>query len=98
MFWYHHNPGGWGWFAMPAGMILFWALLIAIGVLVFRALSRSGGTSPYGPPPQRPHHGPALAPEELLAERFARGEIDEDEYRRRLDVLRETAGPRPTKT
>jgi putative membrane protein len=31
-------------------------------------------------------------PEQLLAERFARGEIDEDEYRRRLDTLRGT-GP-----
>ena len=28
------------------------------------------------------------APERLLAERFARGEIDEEEYRRRLAVLR----------
>ncbi|MEV7960483.1 SHOCT domain-containing protein, partial [Streptomyces sp. NPDC088141] len=27
--------------------------------------------------------------EDLLAERFARGEIDEDEYERRLTVLRE---------
>ena len=26
-------------------------------------------------------------PEELLAERFARGEIDEQEYRTRLDTL-----------
>jgi putative membrane protein len=26
--------------------------------------------------------------EGMLAERFARGEIDEDEYRRRLEVLR----------
>jgi putative membrane protein len=27
--------------------------------------------------------------ERVLAERYARGEIDEDEYRRRLDVLKE---------
>nr|WP_076971309.1 SHOCT domain-containing protein [Streptomyces sparsogenes] len=27
--------------------------------------------------------------EDLLAERFARGEIDEDEYKRRLALLRE---------
>jgi putative membrane protein len=31
-------------------------------------------------------------PEQLLAERFARGEIDESEYRARLDVLAGTAG------
>ncbi|WP_037972432.1 SHOCT domain-containing protein [Streptomyces sp. NRRL WC-3742] len=36
-------------------------------------------------------HGPA--PEQVLAERFARGEIDEEEYRRRLDVLRSAGGP-----
>ena len=33
----------------------------------------------------RPAEG--RAPEQVLGERFARGEIDEDEYRRRLDVL-----------
>jgi putative membrane protein len=106
MFWYGHDPGGWGWFAMSAGMILFWAVLITVGVLVFRALSRPGGGPPpsYGTPPaydapaRRPRHGPPPAPEQLLAERFARGEIDEDEYRRRLGVLRETAGPRLTKS
>jgi putative membrane protein len=42
------------------------------------------------------HHGPAAPgpqpgrrPEDLLAERFARGEIDDEEYRRRIVVLRE---------
>ncbi|WP_431684080.1 SHOCT domain-containing protein [Kitasatospora sp. KL5] len=30
----------------------------------------------------------------MLAERFARGEIDADEYRHRLETLR-TAGPPP---
>ncbi|MFZ4247511.1 SHOCT domain-containing protein [Streptomyces griseoincarnatus] len=39
------------------------------------------------------------AAEQVLAERFARGEIDEDEYRRRAAVLRgdvpHTGGPSP---
>ena len=41
---------------------------------------------------------PGPSPEQFLAERFARGEIDEDEYNRRLTVLRETTecGPRPS--
>jgi putative membrane protein len=112
MFWYGHDPGGWGWFAMSAGMILFWAVLITVGVLLFRALSRPGGgqRASYDTPPthntppthdtpsQRPRHDLPPAPEQVLAERFARGEIDEDEYRRRLGVLRETAGPRLTKS
>jgi putative membrane protein len=33
----------------------------------------------------------------VLAERFARGEIDDEEYRRRLDTLR-TAGGTVTRT
>ncbi|MGQ4419668.1 SHOCT domain-containing protein, partial [Streptomyces sp. SAS_269] len=37
MFWYDHDAG-WGWFAMSVGMLLFWALIIALGVLLYRAL------------------------------------------------------------
>ncbi|MBA2948903.1 SHOCT domain-containing protein [Streptomyces himalayensis] len=83
MFWFDHGVGGWGWLAMSITMILFWALIITAAVLLFRALGR-----------QREHtHTPAgPAPEQTLAERFARGEIDEEEYRRRLAVLRD-AGP-----
>lgn len=32
MFWYDHNSSGWGWFAMSAGMILFWALILIAAV------------------------------------------------------------------
>ena len=48
----------------------------------------------HGPHGHR--HGPVLGratPEELLAERFARGEIDEQEYRLRLDTLHDRSGP-----
>ncbi|WP_391858311.1 SHOCT domain-containing protein [Streptomyces silvisoli] len=42
----------------------------------------------------RPHaHIDAPSPEQLLAERFARGEIDEYEYRRRLATLRDASSP-----
>src|SRR5882757_5992310 len=34
-------------------------------------------------------YGSACAAEDVLAERFARGDIDEDEYRRRMTALRE---------
>ncbi len=34
MFRYDHDVGGWGWFAMSAGMIFFWAVIIALGVLL----------------------------------------------------------------
>ncbi|GGR84117.1 hypothetical protein GCM10010269_24080 [Streptomyces humidus] len=93
MFWYGHDPSGWGWFVMSVGMVFFWGLVIAIGVLLFRTLSRPA--EPRMPGPER--SGPVA--EQVLAERFARGEIDEDEYRRRLAVLRDRdgAGPRPDK-
>ncbi|MFC4463573.1 SHOCT domain-containing protein [Streptomyces xiangluensis] len=83
MFWYGHDVSGWGWFAMSASMILFWALIITAAVLLFRALNR----------PHEHTHTPSApqTPEQVLGERFARGEIDEEEYRRRLNALH--AGP-----
>ncbi|MBO1334422.1 SHOCT domain-containing protein [Streptomyces sp. VRA16 Mangrove soil] len=84
MYWYDHDGGGWGWFAMSAGMLLFWLLIGLAAVLAFRALSRTERTLP----PR------GAGPEQLLDERFARGDIDEDEYRRRREVLAtRTAGP-----
>ncbi|MEW2048065.1 SHOCT domain-containing protein [Streptomyces sp. NPDC005476] len=92
MFWYGHDPSGWGWFAMSVGMVLFWAVLIALGVLLFRASSRPAEPGATTGPEQR---GPVA--EQVLAERFARGEIEEDEYRRRLTVLRSPDSPRSGK-
>ncbi|TPQ15740.1 SHOCT domain-containing protein [Streptomyces sporangiiformans] len=79
MFWYGHDVSGWGWFAMSASMIVFWALIITAAVLLFRALNR----------PHEHTHTPGApqTPEQVLGERFARGEIDEEEYRRRLNAL-----------
>jgi putative membrane protein len=37
--------------------------------------------------------GRPRGPEQILARRFAAGEIDEEEYRGRLAALRNTAGP-----
>ena len=77
---------GWGgWLAMCT-MVLFWAALITAVVVAIRYLSQS---QPRGRTPT-----PALTEgrtdaENVLAGRFARGEIDEDEYRRRVAVLSE---------
>ncbi|MEU6378762.1 SHOCT domain-containing protein [Streptomyces sp. NPDC046909] len=76
MYFNRHDMSGWDWFAMSISTVLLWALLITVAVLLFRTLNRT-------PEPPRTE-----SPEGLLAERFARGEIDEDEYRRRLTVLR----------
>ncbi|MFF7444038.1 SHOCT domain-containing protein [Streptomyces sp. NPDC008122] len=80
MFWYGNGLNGWGWFAMSAGMVLFWGLLITVAVMAFRALDRAA---------ERPSASrPAAPAEQILSERLARGEIDEEEYRRRLTALR----------
>ncbi|MET8326301.1 SHOCT domain-containing protein [Streptomyces sp. NPDC005181] len=84
MFWYDHDVSGWGWFAMSASMILFWALIITSAVLLFRALNRA---------PEHTHPYTWPAPEQLLAERFARGDIDDEEYQRCLAALRSSGPP-----
>ncbi|MER6185903.1 SHOCT domain-containing protein [Streptomyces sp. NPDC001652] len=76
MYWNRHEMNGWDWFAMSAGSVLIWVLLITVAVLLFRTLNRTS----------EPSHGDSA--ERLLAERFARGEIDEEEYWRRMSVLR----------
>ncbi|MFF2511282.1 SHOCT domain-containing protein [Streptomyces sp. NPDC058086] len=92
MMWYDGGWGwGWGgWFFMAIFMVLFWALVIAGIVALVRYLTGSRHGHQAGPPSSsgEPGWGSRRA-EELLAERFARGEIDEDEYKRRLALLRE---------
>ncbi|NUK33629.1 SHOCT domain-containing protein [Streptomyces lunaelactis] len=83
-FWFDHDVSGWGWFAMSASMILFWALIITAVVLLLRAV---GQTS------EHTHSPKGHSPEQVLAERFARGEIDEEEYRRRLATLHASGPP-----
>lgn len=90
MFWYDHGMNGWGWAAMAIGMVLFWGLVIGAGVLLFRAFSRDNNTPGPGVPPDGRPNGQAKGrptPEQLLAERYARGEIDDEEYHRRLATL-----------
>ena len=84
MWWYH---GNWvAWLAMTLGMLVFWGLVIWAFLALARA-SEGGGPRRGGPPREQ-------APEEILAERFARGEIDEDDYRRRLEALRKPTAHR----
>ena len=88
MYWYGNGMSGWGYALMTISMVLFWGALIAAAVALVRYFSGAGqrGRGETTAAPMPPAAQPP-APEQLLAERFARGEIDEDEYRRRLDVL-----------
>jgi putative membrane protein len=69
-------------------MVLFWVAVI-FGIVALIRYAGWGGQRWGG---QRGGESPEpAAPERLLAERFARGEIDEQEYRQRLAAL-QTAG------
>ena len=70
---------------MMIGNVLFWVVIIIGLIALIRYLGRGDRTTS--------ETTLRRTPEELLAERFARGEIDEPEYRQRLDTLRQ--GPRP---
>ncbi|HWJ80620.1 MAG TPA: hypothetical protein VNS55_00175 [Nocardioides sp.] len=79
MGWYHGGTWGWGgWILMVLAMALVWGAVIAAIVVLFRSDAAGAGGR------RTPRH-----PEEILRERFARGEIDETEYRLRSDILHE---------
>ncbi|MBD9733362.1 SHOCT domain-containing protein [Streptomyces sp. H28] len=66
---------------------LFWALVIGGGLALLR---RTAGHGRRGP--RRPAARDDNSPLTVLGHRFASGEIDEDEYWRRLSVLDEQFG------
>lgn len=70
--WPYMGPMGW-W------MALWWVLGLAVLVLLVWMVTRAGGAFP----------GRADdTPEQILKRRYARGDIDREEYQRRLDDLR----------
>ena len=77
MMWYGHDLGGWGYALMVIGMLAFWGLLVVGIALLIRGPGRSGPTD-----------GGIRNPEQVLAERFADGQIDQKEYTDRLTTLR----------
>ena len=81
MIWYDHSSGWgwWGWLLMAAVMLVFWV------IVVWGVVGLVRNSTPTPPDPS--------GPEQLLAERFARGEIDEAEYNQRLQTLRPNRTP-----
>lgn len=67
----------WMWLLAMGAQLLFWIVLIWVGVYLFRRWSKSQGTRP----------GDAGSAYNILRERYARGEIDTEEYLRRKQDL-----------
>ncbi len=79
----HSWGGGWGWGYMifgPLMMIAFVGAIVVLAVLLVRWLG-SGSTGPAALPPDR------KTPLDILQERFARGEIDKEEFEERKRLL-----------
>lgn len=77
---YWHYPGTMGW-AGGVGMLVLMVLVLAAVVSLAVVLARRGPRPP----------SPAGTARRILDERFARGEIDQEEYHRRRDALDRTS-------
>ena len=67
--------GDWGWSAWLVMSLMMLAFL-ALVIWVFLSVARRGGSNRHD------------SGEDILADRFARGEIDENEYRHRRELIR----------
>jgi putative membrane protein len=75
----YYGPGiGWGMALMIIANLVLWGLLIVAGVMVARNI-RAGQAVSATPT--------EVSPQQIAAQRFARGEIDEEEYQHLLQVL-----------
>lgn len=71
---------GFGWAGMGIGMLVFWGVIIAAVVVLVRGIGggRSGGSEPGVR---------GKAPLDILGERYARGEIDKNEFEQKRHDL-----------
>ena len=72
MMWW--NGSGWAWLWMSVMMVAFWG---GVGALIFLVVRSGSKTLPEA----------RSDPEDILAERFARGEISAEEFHERKKVL-----------
>jgi len=83
---YGWNGGGWGWGAwlfMAVMMVIFWGAVITGIVMAVRYYGRNRQN-----PTPAAAGGDSDTAMRVLDERFARGEIDAEEYTKRRDLLR----------
>lgn len=80
MGWYGNGMSSGGWIVMVLAMAAFWTLVVVAVMALFRG-SRNTDTAP--------HAVGRRDPSAILEERFARGEIDAEEYHARQAILRD---------
>jgi putative membrane protein len=84
------RDGGWSgadWVLMGVGMLVFWTLVVAGVVWLVRGLRAPVSRSARGQDGQtRPGTDWSHA-RAILDERYARGDIDDEQYRTRRDLL-----------
>lgn len=77
---------GWGHWAFGGlWFVLAWAVIIVLAIVIVRSLTRRQEL------PAPPQHPAKPSPLDILAERFARGEIDKADYEERRQMLSEHA-------
>jgi putative membrane protein len=82
--WEWMTSHGWvGWVAMGVGMLIFLALLVTAIVLIVKAVRRANARYEQSMPP--PPASPAM---KILDERYAKGEIGEEEYKTKKENLK----------
>ena len=79
--WNGMDGGNWWWMS-----IMMFAILGGL-IWVGFTLVRHGNHAPHPQTPGLPTPSVRQTPQEVLAERLARGEIEPDDYRQRLDAL-----------
>jgi putative membrane protein len=82
------HVGGWGFGLHLIPIILFTLFWIGLIVFIVSMARRRGLRGGWGPGHYGHWQSPGRSAEVTLAERFANGDIDEKEYRARLEVLR----------
>ena len=83
MDWYDGNGGAGGWLAMVAMLTVLLAIVILAGLMIFRGTGSGRGSDDARSRELRDVSDPLR----ILDERFARGELDCEEYEARKSVL-----------
>lgn len=86
MDWYNGNGNGMGtggWLAMIAITTVFLAIVIFAGLMIFRGVGRGRGSDDA----RSREFRDVSDPQRILDERFARGELDREEYEARKSAL-----------